>query len=100
MQGKTSLTLFLRVLVIGVPVLILLGTIWPVYLSLRYSPEYMSRELFHDLGNVYDYRFFPERRLIASSEPFHFKEAPQEAVVQQAFESATEYGKLDSVPGK
>ena len=96
MQGKTNVQLILRGLVFGVLVLILLGTIWAAYLSLRYSPEYMSRELFHNLGNVYDYRFFPERRLVASNEAFHFREALQEATVQQVFESGTEYGRLDS----
>jgi CubicO group peptidase (beta-lactamase class C family) len=96
MKGKASLKLILQVLVFGSLVLMLLMTGWAAYLSLRYSPEYMSRELFHNLGNVYDYRFFPERRLMASSEPFHFKEALQEGAVQNAFEAGTEYGQLDS----
>ncbi len=93
---KSNAKLILRVLLFGVLALVALFAAWAAYLSLRYSPEYMSRELFHDLGNVYDYRFFPERKLTASSQPFHFKEAPQEAAVQQAFESGTEYGKLDT----
>jgi hypothetical protein len=42
------------------------------YLSLRYSPEYMNREIFHNLNTVYDYRFFPERKLAASPNPFSF----------------------------
>ena len=96
MHGKKSLKLFLRVLSLGVLVVALLAIGWAGYLSLRYSPEYMSRELFHDLGNVYDYRFFPERKLMASSQPFHFKEDLQDAAVQQAFESGTAYGKLEA----
>ncbi len=96
MQGKTIPKLLVRVLAFAVLALALLAVAWAVYLSLRYSPEYMSRELFHDLGNVYDYHFFPERKLTASSQPFHFKEALQEAAVKQAFESAADYGKLDA----
>ncbi len=96
MQGRTIPKLLLRVLAIAVLALVLLAVAWAAYLSLRYSPEYMSRELFRDLGNVYDYRFFPQRKLTASSEPFHFKEAPQEAAVQQAFESGVGSGKLDA----
>ncbi len=93
---KIKPKLILRVLGFGVLALAVLSAGWIAYLSLRYSPEYMSRELFHDLGNVYDYRFFPERKLTASSQPFHFKEDLQDAVVQQAFESGLEYGKLDA----
>lgn len=94
-RRKPMVTRVLRIVAIGVLVLAVIFVVWAAYLSLRYSPEYMSRELFHDLGNVYDYRFFPERKLKASSEPFHFKEALQEATVQQTFESSTDYGKLD-----
>ncbi len=93
---KTNFKLILRVAAFGVLALVVLFAGWMAYLSLRYSPEYMSRELFHDLGNVYDYRFFPQRKLTASNQPFHFKEAPQEAVVQQAFESGVGYGQLDA----
>ncbi len=93
---KINPKLILRVLGLGVLAVVMLLGSWMAYLSLRYSPEYMSRELFHDLGNVYDYRFFPERKLTASRQPFHFKEDLQETVVQQAFESGLEYGKLDT----
>ena len=93
---KTKLKLILRVLLLGVLTLAALLVVWAAYLSLRYSPEYMSRELFHDLGNAYDYRFFPERKLTASSQPFHFKEALQDVVVQQAFESGVASGKLET----
>ncbi len=92
---KINPKLILRVLGLSVLAVVMLLGSWMAYLSLRYSPEYMSRELFHDLGNVYDYRFFPERKLTASSQPFHFKADLQEAAVQQAFESGLEYGKLD-----
>jgi CubicO group peptidase (beta-lactamase class C family) len=96
MQGKTSLKLVLRILLFGALTLLVLFAAWAAFLSFRYSPEYMRRELFQDLGNVYDYRFFPQRKLTASNAPFHFKEDLQEAAVQQAFESATEYGDLDA----
>ncbi len=96
MPARTNLKLMVRVLLFGVLGVALLYAAWMAYLSLRYSPEYMSRELFRDLGNVYDYRFFPERKLTASSAPFHFKEDLQEAAVQQAFESGVGHGKLDT----
>ncbi len=95
-RTKTAVKLILRVLGFGVLALLVLAVGWAAYLSLRYSPEYMSRELFHDLGNVYDYRFFPGRKLTASNQPFHFKEALQEEAVQQAFKSGTSYGTLDA----
>ena len=72
-----------------------------LYLSLRYSPEYMVRELFMDLGTPYDFRVLPERKLVASAEPFRFKEDPSQAsAVQAAFESDPSVGSLDAfLPG-
>jgi hypothetical protein len=50
-------------------VLILLGlfVILNVIIAVRYSPEYVYRELFMNLGNVYDYRILPERKLAAGA---------------------------------
>lgn len=68
-----------------------------VYLSLRYSPEYMNREIFHDLDNVYAYRYFPGRELSASPEPFTFEaDASQEPLVQEAFQTGPKIGDLDA----
>jgi CubicO group peptidase (beta-lactamase class C family) len=61
---------------------------WMAYLSLRFSPEYMKREMFQHLGTVYDYRVLPEKKLSASPSPFRFSEDPsQEALVEGAFEA-------------
>jgi CubicO group peptidase (beta-lactamase class C family) len=69
-----------------------------IYLSVRYSPEYMNREIFHDLGNAYDYRFFPERKLNASSEPFQFAVDPtKQAMVLETFQSGLELGDLNEL---
>jgi CubicO group peptidase (beta-lactamase class C family) len=69
-----------------------------VYLSLRYSPEYMNRELFHELDNVYSYRFFPERKLTASPDPFSFAADPsQEQLVREAFQSGAKVNDLDAL---
>jgi CubicO group peptidase (beta-lactamase class C family) len=67
------------------------------YFSLRYSPEYVYRELFMNLGTVYDYRVLPERKLTASPNPFQFAADPsQEARVVSAFQSNPDIGNLDS----
>jgi hypothetical protein len=77
-----------------------LAGVWMAYLSLRYSPEYMLRENFRDLGTVYDYRFFPERKLSTSPDPFTFKtDSSQEAKVQEAFSSVNDSMELDSFLG-
>jgi CubicO group peptidase (beta-lactamase class C family) len=66
------------------------------YLSQRYSTEYVYRELFMNLGTVYDYRILPARALAASSNPFHFDQDPsQEARVQATFQSNPRIPNLD-----
>ncbi len=78
-------------------ILLVLLLIPLVYVSLRYSPEYMVRDMFMDLGTPYDYRYFPERKLTASAEPFRFAEdAANEAAVRAAFESNPAVGKLET----
>jgi CubicO group peptidase (beta-lactamase class C family) len=80
-------------------ILILLGlfVILNVIIALRYSPEYVYRELFMDLGNVYDYRVLPERKLVASPDPFLFaKDASREVQVQNAFQSNPDIKDLDA----
>jgi CubicO group peptidase (beta-lactamase class C family) len=67
------------------------------YLSLRYSPEYMNRELFHNLDHVYAYRYFPERKLTASPNSFSFAvDTSQEQLVQEAFQSGPKISDLDA----
>ena len=61
-----------KVLLVVVAVLAVFYLFIMAYLSLRYSPEYMYRELFHNLDHVYAYRYFPERKLTASPDPFSF----------------------------
>lgn len=68
-----------------------------IYLSLRYSPEYMKRELFHELDNVYSYRYYPERKLSASPETFTFEsDTSQEPLVEEAFQSGPAIDDLDA----
>lgn len=67
------------------------------FLSLRYSPEYMVRELFMDLGDTDDYLIMPSRQLTASSNPFQFKvDTSKERVVQEAFQTNTKIEDLDA----
>lgn len=83
-----TLKFILRVVLWGVLVFLGLFIALYGYLSLRYSPEYAYREVFTNLGTVYDYRVFPERKLTASPAPFRFAEdVSKETLVQEAFQS-------------
>jgi CubicO group peptidase (beta-lactamase class C family) len=85
---KKNLWRVLRIALWGALALLGVFVILYGYTAVRYSPEYVYRELFMDLGTVYDYRVLPERKLVASPNPFQFAvDASREAQVQQAFES-------------
>ncbi|MCU0485311.1 MAG: beta-lactamase family protein [Anaerolineales bacterium] len=89
--------LILRIILWGAVIFLVLFVAVNGYFSLRYSPEYVYRELFMDLGTVYDYRVLPERKLTASSHPFQFSVDPsQEARVESAFQSNPNVGNLES----
>ncbi|NJD59567.1 MAG: serine hydrolase [Anaerolineales bacterium] len=67
------------------------------FIAIRYSPGYAYRELFMDLGTVYDYRVLPERKLIASSDPFQFAvDTSKESLVQQTFQANPAIADLDA----
>jgi CubicO group peptidase (beta-lactamase class C family) len=92
-----NLKLVLQIVVWGVLIVIGFIVILEGYLVLRYSPGYVYREIFQDLGNVYDYRIFPERSLTASPDPFQFAVDPsKEAQVQKTFQSNPEIKDLDA----
>jgi CubicO group peptidase (beta-lactamase class C family) len=94
---NTKLKLILRITLWGVLIFLGLFVLLYGYLSLRYSPEYMYRELFMNMGNVYDFRKLPERKLTASPDPFRFAADPsQETLVQETFQSNPEIQDLDS----
>jgi CubicO group peptidase (beta-lactamase class C family) len=79
-------------------ILILLGLfiILNIIIAVRYSPEYVYREIFMNLGNVYDYRILPERKLTASPDPFHFaSDKSREAAVQSTFQANPDIKDLD-----
>ena len=85
-----------KVLLVIVGVLAVFTLFMIIYLSLRYSPEYMNREIFHNLNTVYDYRFFPERKLTASPKPFSFAvDTSLESLVPEAFQSGPKISDLD-----
>jgi CubicO group peptidase (beta-lactamase class C family) len=68
-----------------------------VSIALRYSPQYVYREIFMNMGNVYDYRILPERTLTASPIPFSFAEnKSMETQVKAAFQSNSEIKDLDT----
>jgi CubicO group peptidase (beta-lactamase class C family) len=78
--------------------LILIGLVVVLYgvIALRYSPAYIYREVFMNLGSPYDYRILPQRLLTASSNPFMFAaDTSQEALVQERFQNNTKINNLD-----
>lgn len=93
---KTS-TLVLRIILWGALILLGLFIILNVSIALRYSPQYVYREIFMNMGNVYDYRILPERTLTASPIPFSFAEnKSMETQVKAAFQSNSEIKDLDT----
>jgi CubicO group peptidase (beta-lactamase class C family) len=86
-----------KVLLVIVGILAAYALFIIVYLSLRYSPEYMNREIFHNLDTVYSYRYFPERKLTASPEPFSFAaDTSQEPLVKEAFQTGSKINDVDA----
>ncbi len=93
---KTS-TLVLRIILWGALILLGLFIILNVSIALRYSPQYVYREIFMNMGNVYDYRILPERTLTASPIPFSLAEnKSMETQVKAAFQSNSEIKDLDT----
>jgi CubicO group peptidase (beta-lactamase class C family) len=81
-----SLRQVLKVVLWGALALFGLYIVFSVAICLRYSPEYVYRDIFWNLGTVYDYRLLPERKLSASSTPFRFSEdVSNEPRVLEAF---------------
>ncbi len=81
---KLVLKILLGLVLLGLALFLILIA----YLSFRYSPVYMYREIFLDLGDPNDYLYFPERKLTASLDPFEFKvDGAQEKVVRETFQS-------------
>jgi CubicO group peptidase (beta-lactamase class C family) len=67
------------------------------FLSLRYSPEYMVREYFMDMGDTDDYLTLPSRKLTTSPNPFQFGvDTSKETLVQEAFQSGAKIEDLDA----
>jgi len=87
----------LRVVLWAAAAMLALAVAWFAYWSIRYSPTYMYRDAFLDLGTVYDYEYFPERALVAAESPFVFREdASREALVRRAFEAQERIDDLDA----
>jgi CubicO group peptidase (beta-lactamase class C family) len=92
-----SLKQILKVVLWGALILVVLYVGVNVYISLRYSPEFVYREMFMDLGTVYDYRVLPERELKANPDPFRFTEdSSRETLVQEAFRAGPGIQDLDT----
>lgn len=67
------------------------------FLSLRYSPEYMVRALFMDLGDTDDYLTLPSRELTASPNPFQFGvDTSKEKLIQETFQTGAKIKDLDA----
>lgn len=92
-----NIKLLLRFTLFGALILVGLFVIIYTFIAIRYSPSYVYRELFMDLGTSYDYRILPERKLTASPNPFPFSvDASKETLVQVTFQSNPEIKNLDA----
>lgn len=93
---KPNIRIALWITLWGILGLIVLMAAWLGYLSLRYSPGYVYKEVFMNLGTPYDYRVLPERKLSASPNPFMFAEdASRATLVQETFQTAFKNTALD-----
>jgi CubicO group peptidase (beta-lactamase class C family) len=91
-----TLKLVLRTTLWGALVLLGLFVILYVIIAVRYSPKYVYRELFMNLGGAYDFRILPERKLTASPDPFRFTVEPSKStLVQETFQSDPRVKNLD-----
>jgi CubicO group peptidase (beta-lactamase class C family) len=76
--------------------LVLLVVIWLGASAIVYSPEYVFRTLRSGESSYEDYvGTFPRSPLTASQSPYQFEEAPDEAGVSSAFETALGVDDLD-----
>jgi len=92
-----NIKLLLRFTLFGALILVGLFVIIYTFIAIRYSPSYVYRELFMDLGTSYDYRILPERKLTASPNPFLFSaDTSKETLVQVTFQSNPEIKNLDA----
>jgi CubicO group peptidase (beta-lactamase class C family) len=93
---KTS-KLVLRMILWGALIVLLLFAAKVVFLSLRYSKEFMVREYFMDMGDTDDYLTLPARELASSPDPFQFAvDTSKEMLVQETFQSDTKIKDLDT----
>jgi CubicO group peptidase (beta-lactamase class C family) len=94
---NNTLKRLLRYGLVGILTLLGLFVILNIIIAIRYSPEYVYREFFMNLGSVYDYRILPERSLTASPDPFRFaSDSSREVEVQSAFQSNPYIRNLDN----
>ncbi len=95
-MSKSTLSL-LRILLWGLGLFLVFAAAIALYLSLRYSPTYLVREWFSDMGSSDDYLTLPNRPLTASPQPFEFKSNPAaEAQVRAAFQEDPEVPDLEA----
>jgi len=87
----------LRILLWIVVVMAGIFIVYAGYVSIRYSPDYMVREFFSDMGGPYDFLKLPERKLKASPDPFMFGvDESREAQVQEIFQANPGIANLDA----
>lgn len=67
-----------------------------VVLSVKYSPTYVYRLTRLNVADVYDYRYFENRRIKSSENAFQFKKQPDEKYVESLFEFRVERSGFDS----
>lgn len=84
---KKSSKPILRLLLWGILILLGLFAAQIIFISLRYSTEFVIREYFMDWGNADDYLTLPARKLTASTDQFQFVvDTSKEMLVEEAFQ--------------
>jgi CubicO group peptidase (beta-lactamase class C family) len=97
MEMNKAIKKFLQYILWGALALVGLIVILYAIIAIRYSPEYVYRELFMNLGGPYDFRILPSRTLTASPAPFHFQEdASKAGLVRETFQSDSRIQDLET----
>jgi CubicO group peptidase (beta-lactamase class C family) len=94
---KNTSKLILKIILWSALTMVMLFLADMAFLSLRYSPEYMVREMFMDLGDTDDYLTLPSRELSASPNPFQFGvDTSKETLIKETFQSNAQIKDLDA----
>lgn len=97
MKIRNILLKFAKALLVLIGLLVVIVVIALVVLNIIYPREYIYRVLAWQESDVNDYRYnFPQRRLEAATEPYHFEEALDMDRVAAIFEQQPDIDNLEN----